>query len=246
MRWAMMVVAGILCVAGCAAKKSSLLLERRGRGALSEEPTIGKATRWTLTPVMQTQTKAGVEVTVTYASQEFLRHFFANKEVFGPYAGKSPFYPEHLVFYVSIANRSDAKILSNPGEFVLVDDLGTQYATVGVDYVTAFGEYRKPMATTTRGVLEGASPGYFGVSVPVGRLFVSKPQGPFALLQQSAMQRGFLYPGVVHDGMFAFWSPSRNATTLRLVLTNLKTDFSADELPRTNLEFAFEFHATHQ
>jgi len=191
---------------------------------------------------MQTQTKEGIEVTLNFASQEFLRNFFANRQIFGAYASQSPYYPEQLVFYVSIANRSDEKILIHPGEFVLIDNLGTQYSTVGVDYVAAVGESRRPVSTTTRGVLEGASPGYFGLSVPVGRLFVSKPQGPFALLAQSALQRGYLYPGVVHDGLIAFWSPSQHAKTLRLLLTNIKTSFNAEDLPRTTLEFAFEFH----
>jgi hypothetical protein len=246
MRWIAIWMAGMVCVVGCSAKKSSLLLERQARGPLDEEPSIAKPVLWQLEPLMQTQTKGEVEVNVNYASREYLKNFFSNKELFGHYAGSSPYYPEYLVFYVKIANRSDEKIRINPPEFALIDDRGNQYSTVGVDYVTAFAEYRKPVAATTRGLLEGASPGYFGVSIPVGKLFAQKPQGKFAQLQQSSLQPGYLYPGVVYDGLIAFWNPTPNAKALRLLITNIKTDFDANDWPKTTLEFPFEFNAASQ
>jgi hypothetical protein len=151
-----------------------------------------------------------------------------------------------MVFYVKIANQSGAKIRIDPREFTLIDDRGNQYASMGTDYVTAFGEFRKPVGTATRGLLEGASPGYFGVSVPVGRLVAGKPQGQFARLQQAALQAGYLYPGVVHDGLIAFWNPATTATTLRLLVTNIKAEFDAKDEPKTALEFSFEFTASNQ
>jgi hypothetical protein len=201
---------------------------------------------WHLAPESQTKTDGDVEVTVRFASAQYLQDLFSNKALFGGYAGKNPFYPEHLVFYVKIANRSQYKIRFNPAEFTLIDDRGNQYSTVGADYVTAFGESRQPVATTTRGLLEGASPGYFGISLPVGRLVAQKPQGQFALLQQSALQSGYLYPGVVYDGLVAFWNPPAGERKLRLLITNVKTDFDANDLPRVSLEFPFEFSATIQ
>ena len=236
-------VIGLAGMTGCAGRKSSLLLERQARGPIDEEPSIAQPIEWKLDPVMQTQTAAGVELTVNHCSREFLKNFFSNKELFGHYAGASPYYPEYLVFYVKIANRSQKKIRINPPEFTLIDDRGNQYATVGVDYVTAFAEYRKPVSTTSRSVLEGASPGYFGLSIPVGKLFVQKPQGQFALLQQSSIQPGYVYPGVVYDGLIAFWNPTPKATALRLLITNVKTDFDANDWPKTALDFSFEFHA---
>ena len=244
MRHALICLAGLMVIAGCSSRKSSLLLERQARGPISEEPSVAKAVVWHLDPVMQTQAKQEIEVNVNYASPEYLQNFFSNKAVFGQYAGKNPYYPEHLVFYVKIANRSHEKIRINPTEFALIDDRGNQYGTIGVDYVTAFGEYRKGAATTTRGLLESASPGYFGISLPVGKMLASKPQGQFALLQQSSLQSGYLHPGIVHDGLIAFWSPGGSATKLRLLVTNLKTDFDANDVPRTTLEFAFDFNAT--
>ena len=239
-------VMGLVGLTGCGGRKSSLLLERQARGPINEEPLIAKPHVWQLDPTMQTDTKSDIEVFVNYASREYLKNFFSNKAIFGSYAGPSPYYPEYLVFYLKIANRSNMKIRINPAEFTMVDDRGNQYSTVGVDYVTAFAEYRKPGSTTARTLIEGASPGYFGINLPVGKFFAQKPQGQFALLQQSSIQPGYLYPGVSYDGLIAFWNPTPNATHLRLLVTNIKSDFDASDWPKTAIEFLFEFNATSQ
>ena len=244
MRWLLFCTVGLMCVAGCASRKSSLLLERQARGLMDEEPRVAQPAVWRLDPVMQTQAKGSVEIVVNHASHGYLKNFFSNKALFQSYAGESPFFPEHLVFYVKMTNRSDAKIRINPAEFALVDDRGNQYSTVGVDYVTAFAEYRQPVSTTTRDVIEGANPGYFGFSVPVGKFLAKKPQGQFAQLQQSSLQPGYLLPGVIYDGLIAFWNPSTNATKLKLLLANIKTDFDANDFPKTTFDFAFDFTAS--
>ena len=66
------------------------------------------------------------------------------------------------------------------------------------------------------------------------------------LIKQSALQGGYYHPGVVHDGLIAFWNPSKKATKLRLLLTDMKTDFSAESLPATSFEFSFEFRVVGQ
>ena len=239
--WGLVVVLGI---GGCVARKSSILLERQARGPLADEPMVATAIAWQLKPPTQAVAKQGIEMTVTHATPSYLQELFNNKAIFGQYAGTNPYFPEHLVFYVKIANRSDKKIRINPSEFVMVDDRGNQYNTINTDYVTAFAEYRHGTATATRGLLESASPGYFGISVPVGRLLASKPQGRFALLQQSSLQIGYLYPGVVHDGLVAFWNPAVAAKRLLLLMANVKTNFDANDLPGTSVDFSFEFDAT--
>jgi len=244
MRWLMIGLVGALCATGCGGRKSSLLLERQARGPMAEEPEVAKSVQRSVTPVMQTLAKGNIEILVNYASAEYQKNFFANKKMFGAYAGKSPYFPEHLVFYVKITNKSEKKIAISSIEFVLIDDRGNQYGTVGTDYVTAFAEYRSPVSSTTRGLLSDARPGYFGLSFPVGKMVATKPQGQFALLQQSALQIGYLYPGVTHDGLVAFWNPSTTASKVRLLLTNIKTDFGADDLPKTTLEFPFEFNVS--
>ena len=245
MRWTAMGVLVLVVVSGCGGQRSSLLLERFARGPLEDAQTVARAIDWTLTPVVQTKTQEEVEVTVNHASREYLNNFFDNTNLFGPFAGRNPYYPEHLVFYVNLANRGLHKIQIEPDEFRLVDDRGNQLATIGVDYVTAFAEYRAPVATGTRSVVEGARPGYFGISLPLGNWVARKPQWRFALLKQSALQRGDLYPGVVHDGLIAFWNPSHEATKLSLLITNIKAGFDAKDEPKSSLEFVFEFDATH-
>jgi hypothetical protein len=92
-------------------------------------------------------------------------------------------------------------------------------------------------------MLESASPGYFGFSVPVGKLFGGKPQNRLALLEQSSLQPGYLFPGVVHDGLVAFWNPGATAKRFRLLITSIKTAFNANDEPTASLEFPFEFSA---
>lgn len=235
----------VILVSGCGSRKSSLLLERNARGPLNEALLVAKRFEWKLDPVRQTKTKAGVEVVVNHASREFLDNLFRNKDLFGEYAGRNPYYLENLVFYLQISNHGEGRIFVDPGAFTVVDDRGNQYSMIGMDYVTALADARAPFATATRGMIEDARPGYFGLSLPVGKMVSAKPQGQFALLKQSALQAGYYYPGVVHDGLVAFWNPSTNATAARLLVTNIKADFNAENLPETSLEFVFDFTSTH-
>ena len=239
-------LAVITILAGCGGRKSSLLLERHARGPLTESKLVAQRVLWQLEPATQTQEQRKIEVTATFASTEFLSKLFSDHAIFGPYAGPNPYFLENLVFYVKIANRSDKRILIDPTAFALVDDRGNQYSTINEDYVTALAEARAPMATVTRGVIEEARPGYFGVGLPVGKVFASKPQGRFALIKQSSLQRGLLYPGVVHDGLIAFWSPAKGTVSIRLLVTNVKTDFDANDWPQATLEFPFTFNVLNQ
>ena len=243
MRRALIGLLGLVLIAGCSSRKSSLLLERQTRGAFEEEQRVAHAVAWNLQPAEQALTKEDVDVTVRYTPQEFLNDLFSRPDLFGAYAGKkkNPFYSENMVFYVRITNHSAKKIRINPAEFVMIDDRGNQFATIGVDYVTAFGEAKRPVASTTRGMVESASPGYFGFSLPIGKMVAGKPQGQFALLQQSLLQPGYMYPGVVYDGLIAFWNPPRDAKKMRVLLTNIKTGFDAKDVPGDSLEFPFEF-----
>ena len=243
MRRIWMSAAILMILNGCAGRKSSLLLERQTRGSLSEEALVGHAVPWQLQPVTQTKTQRGIEVNVTYASREFLKGFFSNRATFGDFAGTNPFFPEHLVFYVKVVNHSDKKITIDPTVFAVTDDRGNQYHVLGQDYITAFAESRAPVATLTRGVLEDARPGYFGVSLPVGKIFAAKPQGRLALLSQSALKPGPLFPGTVYDGLVSFWNPPAATTKIRFLLTEFKTDFDPEDIPKASVDFLFDFNA---
>ncbi len=241
MRVVMIGAAALMLVCGCA-HKSSILMERPMRGLLVAASDVGHPLYRLWDPGTQASTQEQITVRVTATTQEYLTSFFGNKRIFGEYAGKNPFFPEQLVFYIHISNDGTERVFINPAEFVLIDDRGNQYTPLNVDYVTALAEYQSPVATTTRGILENASPGYFGFSVPVGRMFVTKPQDRFALVKESSLQTGYLYPGVLHDGFLSFWNPSTQATKLRLVVGNIKTGFDSSDQPTKSLDFPFQFH----
>lgn len=236
----------LLLILGCG-RTSSLLLERQARGPIGEEQGIARQIKWFLEPPNHTKAQSGVELSVTYASSEYLDEFFRNRKLFGRYAGPNPYFPEQIVFYVKIANHSEKKLHLNPDRCVLLDDHGNQYQSLNPDYNTALAESKAPLSTLTRGMLEEARPGYFGVGVPVGRI-IGKPQQRFALLKMSSLQAGNLYPGVVYDGLLAFWSPHQQAKKVKLLVTDIKTDFTAQDEPQQSLEFLFEFtaHQYHQ
>jgi hypothetical protein len=234
-------LAVLLTMTGCATKKSSLLLERRARGPLAETGFIGQRAFWKLDPASQTQVQNGVEVHVDFASQEYLQRFFSNRELFKEYAGHNPYFHEDMVFYVHIANKSEKPIRFNPVEFVLVDDRGDQYNILDADYIDVLEDARQPYTTATRDMLQDARPGYFGMSLPVGRLVASKPQDRFARIKQSSMLPSLLHPGVVYDGLVAYWSPNPKSVSLRLLVTNIKTDFDPKGDPQTALTFPFTF-----
>ncbi len=241
---AVLVAAGTF---GCASKKSSLLLERAAHGQMADTTMVARGLEGRLEPLTQSKTDKDVEISVTYASSDYLKDFFSNKEVFGPYAGKNPYYPEHLVFYLKAANKSSGRILIDLHDIVLVDDHGNQFSAIGLDYVTALGDSKTPVSNVTRGMIEDARPGYFGFSLPVGRMVTSKSQGPFALLKQSAFESGYLYPGVVHDGLVAFWAPNRSAKQIKLFVSKVRTEFNPDDTAKSAVDFIFDFtHVTPQ
>lgn len=245
-RMAGLIVAGAvgLAAAGCGGKTSSLLLERQARGPIAEEQAVAKPVTWVLEPVTRTESQNGLEIAMTYATMPYLNQLFNNRQIFGGHAGLNPYFKEQLVFYMRIANHSGKRVRLEPDRFVLLDDRGNQYHFLSPDYGTALAEAKAPMATTTRGVLEEAKPGYFGVGLPVGKI-IGKPQQRFALLQMASLQTGDLYDGVVYDGLIAFWSPHWESQKLKLILGGIKTNFDAADLPQAVLEFVFEFAASH-
>lgn len=241
--WLLIASGVLLAVVGCGGRKSSLLLQRQARGPIADEPSVAQRVQWVLEPATKTTSQEGVEVSVTHATMGYLNQLFRNKQLFGPYTGLNPFFPEQLVFYVKIANRSGQRLWIDTDRFVLLDDRGNQYHSLNTDYSTALAEARAPVGTMTRGVIEDARPGYFGIGVPVGKL-VGKSQQRYALMQMSSLQSGYLYDGVVYDGLVSFWSPHTAAKRIRFILNDLKTKFDANDQAGKLLEFMFEFAAT--
>ena len=241
MRQIVLCGAAMILIAGCAGRKSSLLLERSAVGPVTEEAAVARQALWAFEPATQTLTKEGIEATVTFLShRELLENFFANKKIFGAYAGLNPYFPENVVFSVKLANHTGGRIRIDPNEFVLLDDRGNQYSPLSADYITALAEYHGAFATFTRGLLEDAKPGYFGIGLPVGKM-IGKPQRRIALLKLASLQGGVVHDGVVCDGLIAFWNPHEQVQHAKLMLANIKTTFDPKDWPQAVVDFSFEF-----
>ena len=241
MRHAVGVAVMSIALSGCGFRTSSLLLERHARGPIVDNAAVAHRIDWKLDPLTQTLSQKNIDVIATFGSQAWMKDFFSNRNVFGAFAGANPYFLENLVFYVKIMNKSPQRILVNPTEFVLIDDRGNQYTPINEDYITAIAEAKAPVAVATRGMIEEARPGYFGVGLPVGKIVNTRPQGRFALIKGSSLQAGAVYPNVTYDGLVAFWSPSYQAGNLKLLIANVKTDFDAKGDAQTSLDFPFTF-----
>ena len=151
----------VIAVAGCSGRKSSLLLGRFARGSLTDARSIAQPLTPRLLPSSHTVTQNDIEVTVTHAPREYQDDLFRNEAIFGKFAGKNPYYPQQLVFYVRIANNSSTEAFVDVTQFKLIDDRGNQLETIGHDYIEAFTKYSTPISSTTRGIVEGVSPGFY-------------------------------------------------------------------------------------
>ena len=195
-------IAAVFLVAGCGstASKSPLLTARHARGPLSDVSQIEpKLTEWFLFPDAQTKEIDGVTVTMAYMTPKDLNEFFQNSNLFGGYAGKNPFSPEHFVFYVKVENARQEKVIIFPEQAVIVDDRGNQYHTIGTEYVLEFGKAKSPYKNFARSVVSSASPGFYGFSIPVGKMIAAESDEPSILITQAVLQSGYLYPDVIYD-----------------------------------------------
>lgn len=230
--------------AGCGHKRSSLLMERRARGPFALERQFGTRQVVYLHPPERTIQQDGVEVTVRFASLADLQRYFQNAETFGKDAGLNPYRPENIVFYVRFANHSPKKVTLDPDQFVLVDDMGVQYSYLSPDYLNALAEARIGIGEATRMGLSSA-PDVYGLDIGgFAAGVVPKSQKRVALLKQVSLNRGTLFPGVIYDGYISFIRPHKDAKHLRLILSNVKTDFDPNDIPKRAVDFPFEFDMT--
>jgi len=194
-----------------------------------------------LTPSVHTLSKEGVDVTVRYASPEELKAFFLDKKIFGRLAGENPYPQETMVFYVKIANHSGKKILVDPEHFVLIDDLNIQYAELSPDDISSLYEARTDLwsfAKTTGDL----APGPYGAPLKVaGALGKSGGRKRHYLIKQVRLAAGYVYPGIAYDGYVAFPRPHPNASNVRLLIYNIKSDFLPSDIPTHVIDFEFSF-----
>lgn len=192
-----------------------------------------------VSPATLSESRDGVDVTVRYAGPHQLEKFFSNEEVFGPMAGDNPYPRETLVFYVRLANHSGKKIRVNPDDFVLIDNLNIQYAELSADDISALLDSRANIwsyAKTTGDL----APGPYGAPLKVaGALGGRGTRKLHYLIKQVRLSGGTVHPGIAYDGYVAFPRPHPNATSLRLLIHNIKTDFNPADEPQKAIHFEF-------
>ncbi len=226
-----------LTTASCGGR---LVMLERPKGQIELRRPEGPPVTLFLDPVTSSTSKAGVDVTIRYAAPEDLDKFFENKEVFGNLAGKSPYPPGTLIFYVKIANHSGKKIRVNPDDFVMIDNINIQYAELSPDNISAIYEAKANLwsfAKTTGDL----APGPYGVPLKVAGSLGAGTGGrkQHYLIKQVRLGAGYVHPGIAYDGYVAFPRPHPNATSVRVIVGGLKSDFNPADEPTSSIDFEF-------
>ena len=89
---------------------------------------------------------------INFAIQKELDTIFRERKIFGRLAGESPYPKELIVFKVTLENKTESKILINPEEFVILDDLGTQYQYINPDRIKEIYESESFLYSFTKNV----------------------------------------------------------------------------------------------
>ena len=229
-----------LALAGC---RNGLVMLERPKGQIElrrPETLVMESVR--LNPATASVSQDGLDVTVRYASAKDLEVFFKNAEIFGKLAGHNPYPEETVVFFVRIANHSGKKIRIDPANFVLIDNLNIQYTELSADDISALLEARVNLwafAKTTGDL----APGYYGAPLKVAGALGAGGGGRklHYLVKQVRLAPGYVFPGIAYDGYVAFPRPHPNATSLRLLVNDVKTDFNAADLAQKAIDFEFPF-----
>lgn len=236
------VIGTLLLAGGCGPR---LLMLERPKGEIGLRQPEGLPLAVKIDPVSAASSKAAIDVTIRYASPEELDKFFERKEVFGNLASKNPYPPHTLVFYVKLSNHSGKKIKVNPGDFLMIDNLNIQYAELSPDDISAIYESKASLwsfAKTTGDL----APGPYGIPLKVAGVAGSGGARKLHyLIKQVRLAAGMVFPGVAYDGYVAFPRPHPNATSVRLIIGSLKTDFDPADVPTASSDFEFPFHITY-
>ncbi|MBI3322784.1 MAG: hypothetical protein HYZ94_03790 [Candidatus Omnitrophica bacterium] len=230
------VLLGVVAVSGC---RGGFVNIERPKGEIEMRRPEGLEGDVRITPATASQSKNGVDVTVRYASPDDLEAFFEKKEVFGDLAGKNPYPADTLVFFVRVSNHSGKRIMVNPQEFVMIDNLNIQYSELSPDNISAMYE-AKATAWSFAKTTGDLAPGYYGAPLKVaGSLGGGSGRKLHYLMKQVRLAVGFVFPGIAYDGYVAFPRPHPNATSLRLIIHNIKTDFNPADEPVGVVHFEF-------
>ncbi len=227
---------GCLFLVGC---RGGFATIERPKGEIGLRPPEVPKTVIRVDPATASQSKDGVDVTIRFASPDDLKAFFSKKEIFGNLSGGNPYPPDTMVFYVKVANHSGKKVFVNPEWFVLIDNLNIQYSELSPDNISSLYEAKASVwsfAKTTGDL----APGPYGAPLKVaGSLGSGGGRKLHYLMKQVRLAPGYVHPGIAYDGYVAFPRPHPQATSVRLLLDNIKTDFNPADLPSNAVHFEF-------
>ena len=228
----------LLGVAGC---RGGFVAIERPKGQIEMRRPEVKAIPFAVEPPSVSLSKSGIDVTVRYASSEELDEFFEKKEIFGNLAGKNPYPPDTMVFYVRVANHSGKKIRVNPDDFVMIDNINIQYSELSPDDLSAIYEAKANVwafAKTTGDL----APGPYGIPLKMaGGMGGGGGRKLHYLIKQVRLAGGYVHPGISYDGYVSFPRPHPSASSIHLLIANVKTDFDPADLPTGVLDFDCPF-----
>jgi hypothetical protein len=234
-------IIGVLCgtaaVSGCRGGFSNAI--ERPKGEIEMRRPEALTAELVVEPATNSLSKTGIDVTVRYASPDELEKFFEKEEVFGKLAGKNPYPDETLVFYVKVANHSGKKIKVNPEYFVLIDNINIQYSELSPDNISALFEENSSIWAFAR-TTGDLAPGPYGMPLKVAGTFGGGgARKMHYLIKQVRLGVGYIHPGIAYDGYVAFPRIHPNASSFRLIVSGIKTDFNAADEPTSSIDFEF-------
>lgn len=223
---------------GCS---SSYLVVKERKGVLENYQGID-VENLTFVPLEQGKEKEEIRILVEYVPEEKLNKIFRDKKVFGRYAGGNPYPKGFIVFKIKIENKSSSKIQINPQEFVVLDDLGTQYLYINPEKIKEIYKSESFFYSFTKST-SSLAPGFYGTPADLAEgLATRRVNKKYALLKYIELTGGYVYPGVVYDGYISFIKPNPKAKNIKLILPNIKTKFDVNDEALGSVDFLFEFH----
>ncbi|MDP8216487.1 MAG: hypothetical protein P9L98_04130 [Candidatus Kaelpia imicola] len=196
---------------------------------------------YALIPVQQQQEEEGIWILVEYLPEENLKNIFLDKKIYGTYAGKNPYPDGMIVMKVRIENKTESRIFINPGDFVLLDELGTQYLYISPERIKEIYEAKSSVYNFTKST-SSLAPGIYGAPLDMAKGLAGRGlKKKFALLKSIELSGGYLYPGVVYDGYLCFLKPNSKAKDVKLIMSNIKTSFDVNDEALGRIDFKFDF-----
>ncbi len=226
-----------LSISGCA---GGYVYGKKTKGRL--EPIEDyKEAAYKLIPIEQQQEREGIRISVEYLPQESLKEIFLDKKIYGAYAGNNPYPVGAIVMKVRIENKTKSRIFINPDEFVLLDELGTQYLYISPERIREIYEAKSSMYNFTKST-SSLAPGFYGTPLDIAHGLTGRGlKKKFALLKSIELSGGYVYPGVTYDGYLCFLKPNPSAKDIRLIIANVKTSFDVNDEALGRVDFRFDF-----